>query len=117
MLITEESDEEKQGRLHEGEEEEERSREVFEGGGEEEETGQVGNDLCTNLDSNGNGNGNESLGFGMKVLVVGAGARILFYPTLFYNVVRNKFEPNFRWWDQIEQVSSLSRSYFCPNVL
>ena len=115
MLITEETDEEKQGRLHEGEdeEEEERSREVFEGGGGEEETGQVGNDLCVNLD----GNGNESLGFGVKVLVVGAGARILFYPTLFYNVVRNKFEPNFRWWDQIEQVSPLFRSYFCLNVL
>ncbi|KAH7289146.1 hypothetical protein KP509_31G060000 [Ceratopteris richardii] len=35
-------------------------------------------------------------------LVVGAGARLLFYPTLFYNVVRNKFEADFRWWDEIE---------------
>lgn len=42
-----------------------------------------------------------------KRVVVGAGARILFYPTLFYNVVRNKFQSEFRWWDRIGQVYNL----------
>ncbi len=39
-----------------------------------------------------------------KRAVVGAGARVLFYPTLLYNVVRNKLQPEFQWWDQIDQV-------------
>lgn len=39
-----------------------------------------------------------------KRVLVGAGARILFYPTLFYNVFRNKIQSEFRWWDQIDQV-------------
>lgn len=39
-----------------------------------------------------------------KRAFVGAGARVLFYPTLFYNVVRNKFESEFRWWDEVDQV-------------
>lgn len=43
-----------------------------------------------------------------KRAVVGAGARVLFYPTLLYNVVRNKLQSEFRWWDQIEQVCSFS---------
>lgn len=44
-----------------------------------------------------------------KRALVGAGARILFYPTLLYNVFRNKInEAEFRWWDQIDQVLSLS---------
>lgn len=38
-----------------------------------------------------------------KRAFVGAGARVLFYPTLLYNVVRNKLQPEFRWWDQIDQ--------------
>lgn len=41
---------------------------------------------------------------GSKRVLVGAGARALFYPTLVYNVVRNKFQADFRWWDQIEEV-------------
>jgi hypothetical protein len=41
-----------------------------------------------------------------KRAVVGAGARVLFYPTLLYNVVRNKLQSEFRWWDQIDQVCS-----------
>lgn len=32
-----------------------------------------------------------------KRAVVGAGARVLFYPTLLYNVVRNKLQSEFRW--------------------
>ncbi|XP_002971940.2 putative dual specificity protein phosphatase DSP8 [Selaginella moellendorffii] len=38
-----------------------------------------------------------------KMMLVGAGARCLFYPTLFYNVVRNRFQAEFRWWDEIDQ--------------
>ena len=40
----------------------------------------------------------------VKRAFVGAGARVLFYPILLYNVVRNKLQPEFRWWDQIDQV-------------
>lgn len=40
----------------------------------------------------------------VKRALVGAGARILFYPTLLYNVLRNKIEAEFRWWDQIDEV-------------
>lgn len=39
-----------------------------------------------------------------KRALVGAGARVLFYPTLLYNVVRNRFEAEFRWWDRVDQV-------------
>ena len=39
-----------------------------------------------------------------KRVLVGAGARALFYPTLLYNVVRNKFQADFRWWDKIDEV-------------
>jgi atypical dual specificity phosphatase len=45
-----------------------------------------------------------------KRALVGAGARFLFYPTLLYNVVRNRFEPEFRWWDSVDQVL-----VFCPS--
>lgn len=49
-------------------------------------------------------------------LFVGAGARLLFYPTLIYNVVRNKFEPDFRWWDQIEPFLFLGAVPFPKDV-
>lgn len=39
-----------------------------------------------------------------KRVLVGAGARILFYPTLLYNVFRNKIQAEFRWWDEVDQV-------------
>lgn len=42
-----------------------------------------------------------------KRALVGAGARILFYPTLLYNVCRNKIQAEFRWWDQIDQVCAV----------
>ena len=41
-----------------------------------------------------------------KRALVGAGARFLFYPTLLYNVVRNRFEAEFRWWDRVDQVGA-----------
>lgn len=39
-----------------------------------------------------------------KRVLVGAGARALFYPTLLYNVLRNKFQTEFRWWDKVDEV-------------
>jgi atypical dual specificity phosphatase len=39
-----------------------------------------------------------------KRALVSAGARFLFYPTLLYNVLRNRFEAEFRWWDRVDQV-------------
>lgn len=52
----------------------------------------------------------------VKVLV-GAGARLFFYPTLFYNLVRNKFEAEFRWWDEIEQFLLLGAVPFPKDVV
>lgn len=39
-----------------------------------------------------------------KRVLVGAGGRALFYPTLLYNVVRNKVQTEFRWWDKVDEV-------------
>jgi atypical dual specificity phosphatase len=39
-----------------------------------------------------------------KRVFIGAGARALFYPTLLYNVVRNKVQAEFRWWDRVHEV-------------
>lgn len=39
-----------------------------------------------------------------KRALIGAGGRILFYPTLLYNLVRFKLQSQFRWWDQIDEV-------------
>lgn len=38
-------------------------------------------------------------------VLVGAGARALFYPTLLYNVLRNKVQAEFRWWDRVDEVN------------
>ncbi|CAF2102422.1 unnamed protein product [Brassica napus] len=38
-----------------------------------------------------------------KRAVIGAGGRILFYPTLLYNLLRFKLQSEFRWWDQIDE--------------
>ncbi|KAG6411275.1 hypothetical protein SASPL_129353 [Salvia splendens] len=48
--------------------------------------------------------------------LVGAGARILFYPTLLYNVFRNKIQAEFRWWDQIDQYLLLGAVPFPKDV-
>ncbi|CAH1415677.1 unnamed protein product [Lactuca virosa] len=53
---------------------------------------------------------------GSKRVLVGAGARALFYPTLVYNVVRNKFQADFRWWDQIEEFLLLGAVPFPRDV-
>ncbi|GMH03353.1 hypothetical protein Nepgr_005192 [Nepenthes gracilis] len=51
-----------------------------------------------------------------KKVLVGAGARILFYPTLLYNVVRNKIQSEFRWWDQVDQFLLLGAVPFSKDV-
>ncbi|KVI01196.1 Dual specificity phosphatase [Cynara cardunculus var. scolymus] len=51
-----------------------------------------------------------------KRVLVGAGARILFYPTLLYNVCRNKIQAEFRWWDQIDQYLLLGAVPFPKDV-
>ncbi|KAL8093995.1 phosphatidylglycerophosphate phosphatase PTPMT2-like [Apium graveolens] len=51
-----------------------------------------------------------------KRALVGAGARILFYPTLLYNVFRNRIEPEFRWWDEIDQYLLLGAVPFPKDV-
>lgn len=43
-----------------------------------------------------------------KRALVGAGGRALFYPTLLYNVLRNMVQSEFRWWDLVDEVKTLS---------
>lgn len=51
-----------------------------------------------------------------KMALVGAGARILFYPTLLYNVFRNKIQAEFRWWDEVDQFLLLGAVPFPKDV-
>ncbi|KAF6159019.1 hypothetical protein GIB67_022174 [Kingdonia uniflora] len=51
-----------------------------------------------------------------KRVLVGAGARILFYPTLLYNVFRNKIQAEFRWWDEVDQFLLLGAVPFPTDV-
>ncbi|KAJ0106677.1 hypothetical protein Patl1_18430 [Pistacia atlantica] len=53
---------------------------------------------------------------GTKRVLVGAGARALFYPTLLYNVVRNKFQAEFRWWDRVGEFLLLGAVPFPVDV-
>ncbi|XP_075103768.1 phosphatidylglycerophosphate phosphatase PTPMT1 [Nicotiana tabacum] len=48
--------------------------------------------------------------------MVGVGARALFYPTLLYNVVRNKIQVEFRWWDWIDEFVLLGAVPFQSDV-
>ncbi|GAB4835020.1 hypothetical protein Ancab_033287 [Ancistrocladus abbreviatus] len=52
-----------------------------------------------------------------KRVFVGAGARLLFYPTLLYNVVRNKIQAEFRWWDRVDEFVLLGAVPFPADVL
>ncbi|XP_052211338.1 phosphatidylglycerophosphate phosphatase PTPMT1 isoform X2 [Diospyros lotus] len=52
----------------------------------------------------------------VKRVLVGAGARALFYPTLLYNVVRNKFQEEFRWWDWVDEFVLLGAVPFPADV-
>ncbi|OQU75839.1 hypothetical protein SORBI_3010G041500 [Sorghum bicolor] len=47
---------------------------------------------------------------------VGAAARVLFYPTLLYNVVRSKVQAEFRWWDEVDQFVLLGAVPFRRDV-
>ncbi|KAL1195195.1 Phosphatidylglycerophosphate phosphatase PTPMT2 [Cardamine amara subsp. amara] len=38
-----------------------------------------------------------------KRALIGVGGRILFYPTVLYNLVRFKLQSQFHWWDQIDE--------------
>ncbi|KAG2332707.1 hypothetical protein Bca4012_017726 [Brassica carinata] len=51
-----------------------------------------------------------------KMALVGVGARALFYPTLVYNVVRNKVEAEFHWWDRVAQFILLGAVPFPSDV-
>ncbi|PKU66972.1 putative dual specificity protein phosphatase DSP8 [Dendrobium catenatum] len=52
-----------------------------------------------------------------KRVLVGLGARTLFYPTLFYNVLRNQIQSEFRWWDEVDQYLLLGAVPFQKDVL
>ncbi|XP_066365985.1 phosphatidylglycerophosphate phosphatase PTPMT2-like [Miscanthus floridulus] len=51
-----------------------------------------------------------------KRALVGAGARVLFYPTLLYNVLRNRFDVEFRWWDRVDKYVLLGAVPFSSDV-
>ncbi|XP_066377239.1 phosphatidylglycerophosphate phosphatase PTPMT2-like isoform X1 [Miscanthus floridulus] len=51
-----------------------------------------------------------------KEAAVGAAARVLFYPTLLYNVVRSKVQAEFRWWDEVDQFVLLGAVPFHRDV-
>ncbi|KAJ6704072.1 DUAL SPECIFICITY PROTEIN PHOSPHATASE DSP8-RELATED [Salix viminalis] len=52
----------------------------------------------------------------LKRVFIGAGARALFYPTLLYNVVRNKVQAEFRWWDRVHEFILLGAVPFPSDV-
>ena len=60
--------------------------------------------------------GSSFVGLDAKRALVGAGGRALFYPTLFYNVVRNKLQAEFRWWDQVDEVYSYVIYWFSFHI-
>ncbi|KAH0450915.1 hypothetical protein IEQ34_021607 [Dendrobium chrysotoxum] len=60
---------------------------------------------------------NEIVPICAKRVLVGAGARVLFYPTLLYNVIRNKIQAEFRWWDEVDQFLLLGAVPFPKDVL
>ncbi|XP_010688372.2 phosphatidylglycerophosphate phosphatase PTPMT2 [Beta vulgaris subsp. vulgaris] len=51
-----------------------------------------------------------------KKVLIGAGARVLFYPTLLYNVIRYNIESDYRWWDQIDEFLLLGAVPFPKDV-
>ncbi|PKI56604.1 hypothetical protein CRG98_022987 [Punica granatum] len=51
-----------------------------------------------------------------KRVLVGAGARALFYPTLLYNVLRNRVQVEFRWWDRVDEFVLLGAVPFPADV-
>lgn len=53
-----------------------------------------------------------TLAVDVRRVLIGVGARALFYPTLLYNVVRNRIQTEFRWWDWIDEVYLLCSLWF-----
>ncbi|KAK1306149.1 putative dual specificity protein phosphatase DSP8 [Acorus calamus] len=63
------------------------------------------------------GGGRVAIGLiDVKRSAVGVGARALFYPTLLYNVVRNKCESGFHWWDEVDEFLLLGAVPFPSDV-
>ncbi|KAK6947540.1 Dual specificity phosphatase, catalytic domain [Dillenia turbinata] len=84
-------------------------------GVDEQEVGDETVDDClTSFGSEGLGIENVSE---MKRALIGAGARALFYPTLVYNLLRNKLQPEFRWWDPIDNFLLLGAVPFPSDVI
>ncbi|XP_015896648.3 phosphatidylglycerophosphate phosphatase PTPMT1 [Ziziphus jujuba] len=81
-------------------------------GGGEVESGEVGN-LCAGDSEFGSG---SIAALDAKRVLIGAGARALFYPTLLYNVVRNKIQAEFRWWDKVDEFILLGAVPFPVDV-
>ncbi|KAJ3670939.1 hypothetical protein LUZ60_008365 [Juncus effusus] len=67
-------------------------------------------------DGGGGGSTEEEVALKAKRALVGAGARILFYPTLAYNVFRNKIQSEFRWWDRVDPYVLLGAVPFPSDV-
>ncbi|RVW84503.1 putative dual specificity protein phosphatase DSP8 [Vitis vinifera] len=67
-------------------------------------------ELCCDLSQS------SGVGANAKRALVGAGARALFYPTLLYNVVRNKIQPEFHWWDRVDEFILLGAVPFAADV-
>eukprot|EP00262_Sarcandra_glabra_P015394 TRINITY_DN4741_c0_g1_i1.p1 TRINITY_DN4741_c0_g1~~TRINITY_DN4741_c0_g1_i1.p1 ORF type:complete len:325 (+),score=36.86 TRINITY_DN4741_c0_g1_i1:662-1636(+) len=51
-----------------------------------------------------------------KRALIGVGARVLFYPTLLYNVLRNKIQSKFHWWDEVDEFILLGAVPFPTDV-
>ncbi|XP_031099177.1 putative dual specificity protein phosphatase DSP8 [Ipomoea triloba] len=77
---------------------------------EEEERVSSGNAEILSSDTRG------TLVVDVRKVVVGVGARALFYPTLLYNVVRNRIQTEFRWWDWIDEFVLLGAVPFPSDV-
>ncbi|KAK2650785.1 hypothetical protein Ddye_018274 [Dipteronia dyeriana] len=60
--------------------------------------------------------GNSVVVSDAKHVLLGAAARALFYPTLLYNVVRNKIQSEFRWWDRVDELILLGAVPFPVDV-
>ncbi|KAK2966581.1 hypothetical protein RJ640_010002 [Escallonia rubra] len=64
----------------------------------------------------GDGDGGSVVVLDARRVLVGAGAHALFYPTLLYNVVRNKIQVEFHWWDRVDQYILLGAVPFPTDV-
>lgn len=101
-------EEEKGGELETGEEEEVVGG-VVEKADKSSTAGKV-------LFSSGSSGTNAIVVLDVRRVMVGVGARALFYPTLLYNVVRNKIQVEFRWWDWIDEFVLLGAVPFQSDV-